>query len=61
MLWNERNLNKFRGGLVLLGDVIEFGIVEKGLKNIVIGLLDFNRVKLEGLRDLVNKISRDSL
>lgn len=43
------------------GDVIEFGIVRKGFKEYrPTGLLDFNKVTLEGLRDLAKKTQRDS-
>lgn len=43
------------------GDVIESGIVRKGFKEYRHPrLLDFNRVKLEGLRDLANKRQRGS-
>lgn len=43
-------------------DVIELGIVRKGFKEYSHpGLLDLDRVALEGLRDLAKKTERDSL
>ena len=47
--------------MALPGYIIKFDIVRKGFKEYSHpGLLDFNRVKLEGLRDLVNKTQRGS-
>lgn len=61
MLWNGRNPNKLRGGLALLGDVIEFGILRKRFKEYSHpGLLDFKSVKLERLRNPANVTQRGS-
>lgn len=47
--------------MALPGNVIEFGIVRKGFKEYSHpGLLDFNRAKLDGLRDPANKTQKDS-